>query len=59
MNCGFVINESHVFDTHLNFNRDFTGSLKRISVMSSWGKDSTIISRLESCIEGLDDDDGD
>lgn len=37
MKSELEIKESHDLETHLNLQRDLTGSLKRISVMSSEG----------------------
>lgn len=37
MKCGLEIKESQDFETHLNLRRGLTGSLERISVMSSVG----------------------
>ena len=38
MNRELKVKESQDFETHLNFRRDLTGSLRRISVMSSKGR---------------------
>lgn len=38
MNRELKVKVSQDFETHLNFNIDLTGSLRRISVMSSKGR---------------------
>lgn len=48
-NSGLHIKASQDFETHLNRNRDSTGSLNKISVMSSTGKIGIL--KLESCTE--------
>ena len=47
MNHWLLIKESHDFETHLNFMREFIGSLKRISEMRSCGR-LEIVSGSES-----------
>ena len=45
MKLGLVIRECHVLQTHLNWSRDFTGSLLRISITTSTGRYSDIVKR--------------
>lgn len=50
-NSGVDIKLNQSFETHLNFNRYFTGSLTRISAMSSWGKLGFV--NIETFLEAL------
>ena len=49
MKLGLVIRECHVLQTHLNWSRDFTGSLLRISITTSTGRYSDIVKRERDC----------
>lgn len=43
------IKASHDFEMHLNFKRDLTGTLNRISMISSDGRVGVV--KIDSCIE--------
>ena len=43
MKYGLEMREYHVLQTHLNLMSDFTGSLERISLITSFGRCSDIV----------------